>query len=93
MEEIGTSATSFSCNWQNYDLLMLCSTQYNNVCETVTVPTLYFRNTGSGDRPRISDTLNNVRLEAWQNGEGSITAVSTTSSAIIRLRIYGVKFS
>ena len=90
--EIGTTWKAFSCNWQDYDLLIFTTAFYNNETESLIAPVFYFATTSSGTRPIIYDPSSSINYQVYQNGDGSIYVVASSESSSYRLKIYGIKF-
>ena len=88
----GTTGNSFSCGWQNYDMLLMCARHYTNIRETSLIPVSYFATTSSGARAMIFDSNGNIMYECYQNGSGSVYVKSTSQDAQFRFTIFGLKF-
>lgn len=90
--EFSTTASAHSANWQNYDLLIIQACQYDNVRESTVVTRDYFSTTSNGARPLVYDYEGSIKYEVWQNGNGSVNIISSKSQAMLRLKIFGIKF-
>lgn len=83
---------SFSCNWKNYDMLLLMSWQYGNQCEEMLITNSYFASTTQTRKPLLNDVANNITYQAFQNGDSSVKLASTKSDSALGFRIFGIKF-
>ena len=94
---VPTTATSYSCAWSEYDLLIIQSCQYSNVRESVVVTKAYFNNTSSSTRVQMYDHQSGDRIyEVYQNGTSAVYVAITTGSAgtaAYNVKIYGVKLA
>lgn len=89
-----TEATSYSCNWSNYDLLIICGCFYGNVCETIVVPKDYFSTTNSSRRVRINNAAYSRIYNVYKNGNNAIYILADQSeTTAFGIQIYGVKNS
>lgn len=89
---IPTTATSYDCEWQNYDLLIINAVQYGNALATVVVPKSYMDTTSSSNRVRIHEHLQGYTFQVYKNGDDKIYAVASNSDANFGLMIYGLRF-
>lgn len=91
---IPTVATSYSCNWAEYDFLIICAAQYGNINETEVVPVDYMKTTSSGTKVQLMNTRNgDKRYNVYKDGNNAlfIQALQEDTDAFY-IRIYGVKF-
>lgn len=88
--EIGTTGSAFACNWQNYDMLLVCARHYSNVRVTILVPVSYFSSTSYGSRVLLKDTIGDIAYEFYQNGNGSVYAKSSSTANSLYLFVYGI---
>ena len=88
---IPTTATSYSCAWSGYDLLIICTIYYNNIDEAIVVPTSYFAGTSTGGRVQIYSTPGSNEYDVYQNGNNAVYIKANTSVNNRGVRIYGVK--
>ena len=87
-------ATSYTCNWSNYDLLIICACFYGNINETIVVPNAYFRTTASSQRVRINNSWYSRKYDVYKNGDDSVYILAEQSETdAYGIRIYGVKIS
>ena len=91
-KNISTTASSYDCNWDDYDALVVCAMFYSNVEASVVVPTDYCSETNSARRVQISDPVNSRRYDVYQNGDAAVYAATTSGAAGANygVRIYGV---
>lgn len=88
---IPTTPTEYACDWQNYNFIIISALQYGNVRTTIVMPYAEFYATSSGRRPQIVDGLDSsVQYAVYQNGLGSIIAVTTSTNSAKGISIYGV---
>jgi len=94
---VPTTATSYSCAWSDYDLLIIQSCFYSNVRESIVVTKGYFAVTSSTSRVMLYDNQSGGRIyEVYKNGTSAVYAAITTGSAgtaSLNLKIYGVKLA
>ena len=91
-QDIPLTATSYSCKWANYDLLIIWATQYSNVCATSVVPTSYFSTTTSTKRVLLNNEWYSRRYQIYQNGADYVYMLANqTEASEYRVTIYGVK--
>lgn len=91
---IPTVATSYRCNWAEYDLLIICADQYGNINETEIVPVEYMKGTSSGTKVQLMNTRNgDKKYNVYKDGDNAlyIAALQEDTDAYY-IRIYGVKF-
>ena len=87
-----TEATSYPCNWSNYDLLIICGCYYGNACETIVVPKGYFSGTNSAQRVKINNDAYSRKYNVYKNDNNSVYILADQSeTAAYGIRIYGVK--
>lgn len=91
-KNISTTASSYDCNWDDYDALVVCAMFYSNVMASVVVPAGYFSETSSTFRVLITDPENSRRYGVWKNGDGAVYAKTESGAAGANygVRIYGV---
>lgn len=94
---VPATATSYSCAWSDYDLLIIQSCFYSNVRESIVVTKEYFAVTSSTSRVMLYDHQSGDRIyEVYKNGTSAVYAAITTGSAgtvSLNLKIYGVKLA
>ena len=91
---IPQTATSYSCAWSGYDLLIFSATQYSNIASTVIVPTSYFSGTSSGTRVLLYSPQFARNYQIYQNGNNAVyMSADQAESTTYRIRIYGVKLA
>lgn len=92
--DIPTTATSKSCAWQNYEILIFCLVHYGNIRASIIAPKSYFQNTHSSGRVILIDSSGSdviPRYSIYQNGSGSVYVEATISSSDnFGIRIYGI---
>lgn len=91
---IPTNATSYSCNWSVYDLLIICAGQYGNINETKVVPVAYMKGTTGDRKVQLMNTRNGEKkYNVYKDGDNAlyIVALQEDTDAYV-IRIYGVKF-
>lgn len=91
---IPTDATSYSCNWSVYDLLIICAGQYGNINETEVVPVEYMKTTSSGTKVQLMNTRNgDKKYNVYKDGDNALYIVALQADTdAYAIRIYGVKF-
>lgn len=89
-KNIPSTATQYSCNWQNYNFLIIQAVQYGNKRANIFIPYASFYGTSSGNRPQIYDPLAQCTYEVYQNGSGKIYASCNAPTSAIGLVIYGL---
>ena len=93
VSNIPQEATSYSCDWSSYDLLIIEALFYGNVTESYTIPVSYFKSTDSGSRPIITDSIYNRSYEIYKNTSSSVYIYAyQQESNGYGIRIYGVKY-
>lgn len=90
---IPTTATSYSCAWSGYDLLIICAIHYGNTRGSTVVPVNYFVGTDSGARPMVYDPYVNYGYEVWKNGNNAVYIKAGATDSARGVRIYGVKLA
>lgn len=89
-----TEATSYSCNWSEYDLLIICAMFYGNILETIVVPNFYFSTTNSNRRVKINNVENSRRYSVYKNGNNAVYILADQSEKeAFGVQIFGVKIS
>lgn len=92
-KSIGTTATSYSCAWSGYDLLIIVCAFYSNFMDTIVIPVSAFAATTSGGRPFVADSIHGKNFEVYQDGASSVYIKGgQAADATYGVRIYGVKF-
>ena len=89
--ELPTTDTSYNCDWSSFDALSLEIVFYGNSRTQMTIPTSYFNQTSSGNRPQLYDTTNQYGIEIYKNTNNSIYIKANKQSATLGARIYGIK--
>lgn len=87
----GATGAAFACNWQDYDMLLVCARHYSNVRETILVPVSYFSTTSYGTRVLFKDPIGDITYEFYQNGNGSVYAKTSSTAVALYLFVYGIK--
>ena len=91
---VPTTATSYSCNWSNYDLLIVCACQYGNIDENTIVTNSYFSLTTSELRILLYNGRRSRNYEVYQNGSNAVyIKAGQEESTQYRVRIYGIKLT
>ena len=93
--DLANGATTFECNWSEYQYLLIHFGNYSNVYETQLITRGYFRNTGSGARPIVLIPYNSTGAfwtnEVYKSDDTHVVVKTTaTESNHIRCRIYGL---
>lgn len=91
--DIGTVWKTYSCNWQDYDLLIFTARFYSNEMGSMVTTKSYFASTRSGTVVSVYDPSSEYFYQAYQNGEGSIYLAASGTDNNRRLIIYGIKFN
>ena len=79
----------YTCEWQKYYFLSIETLQFNNICSQMLIPTSYFSNTSFDARPFLTNPINSVRYEIWQNGD-DVVKMKASSSVTTGFRVYGI---
>lgn len=91
---VGTTYQSYSCNWSNYKLLMICISFYSNIVSSIVVPTTYFSGTNSSLRPFCYLPANSAAFcEVYQNGPNAVylkASPNLAEAANYRIQIFGI---
>lgn len=85
--ELQSNATK-SANWNNYQLIICCTGNYDNTRESITVPTSYFANTGT--QLRVILKTDASAIEVYKASESSIKILTENLLIEQTLKIYGV---
>lgn len=91
---VPATATSYACDWANYDILIINGMFYGNTVSSYVVTKDYFNGTMSGGRVMVIDPVNgNIRYAVYKKDNENIYALteSGTPGAAYGIRIYGVK--
>ena len=91
---VPATATSYACDWANYDILIINGMFYGNTVSSYVVTKDYFNGTTSGGRVMVIDPVNsNRRYAVYKKDNENIYALteSGTPGAAYGIRIYGVK--
>ena len=90
---VSTSATSVSCYWTGYDLLVFEAVSNGNINGTVVVPPDWFAATTASVRVLVTDPINNKHYQVYQNGDSSVYILGNEAAASGRgVRMYGITF-
>ena len=89
---IPTTATSYNCNWSDYDFLLIYALHYSNLRSCNVVPKSAFSNTTAGSRPFVYDGVDSRYYAVYKDGNTKVYIGSNTSDAAHGVCIYGVKF-
>ena len=92
-KSIPTVATSYNCNWSNYDLLIIYSAQYNNRTSSIIVPKDYFAETTSGKRPIIRDSFFNKTYWVYKNTDTSVYIMTDSTNDETGVIITGIRLT
>lgn len=82
--------TSYNCDWSSYYFLSIEAIQYGNVVAQILVPTSYFNTTNSGNRPVITNPLNNMAHSVYKNGNSAVYITASSAVSAMGIRIYGI---
>lgn len=85
-----STPTSYNCDWSSYYFLSIEAIQYGNVVAQILIPTSYFNTTNSGNRPVITNPLNNMAHSIYKNGNSAVYITASSAVSSMGIRIYGV---
>lgn len=91
---VPTTATAYSCDWANYDILIINVMFYSNTVSSYVVTKDYFNGTMSTARVMVLDPVNsNRRYAVYKKDDENIYALmeSGTTGTAYGINIYGVK--
>lgn len=95
INNVPTTATSYDCPWQNYNLLIIQLKFYGNVINSIVVPRSYFSGTTDSGRIIISGSTTragqiNTGAEVWQNGSGKVKILMNAQQSSTGVQIFGM---
>lgn len=82
--------TSYPCNWNEYDILIIYTTQYGNRTGSIVIPKSWFAGTTSGDRVITKDVVFNKTYYIYKNTDTSVFIQSSSPDASQGVLIAGV---
>lgn len=86
---VPTTATSYNCDWTDYDALSFEMLFYDNVREQITVPKSYFNTTFAGGNLQMTDGSRTSVI--YKNGNNAVYMSMGAQEASRGIRIYGIK--
>ena len=94
---VPTTATSYSCNWTNYDLLIWNATFYNNIFASTVVPKGWFDTTSPTRVIIVFNPSTGIRFDLYKNGNDAVYASRDTTQITLPANhgfsLLGVKFN
>ena len=91
---VSTTATSYNCDWSQYNYLILRACQYGNTRATIVVPNSVLAGSSNSNRPMLYDpAISGLYYEIYKNGDNALYIRSSqTGSTALGVRIHGIKF-
>lgn len=90
-KNIPATATSYTCDWSGYQFLMICSLNFYNIMQELSVPTSFIAATSAGVTVQFKDMQTNSTYIIYKDGNDHLYISSTNQNANLGIRIYGYK--
>ena len=91
---IPNTATSYACDWNQYDYLIIRACFYNNTRATLVIPHDIFSASTTSNRAILYDPgISGLNYEIYKNGNSAVYIKgSQAGTASLGVRIHGIRF-